>query len=111
MIDIELGDDLLNQVEVTNGPLPENTKTKNLKFDAKGTLHMMCRNDDGKLLKDISVRNTERAPSYSDEVMQEYKIEHENFVKMNRRFNIVFDIVVIAIALSLLFMVFTLIMR
>jgi hypothetical protein len=111
MIDIELGDDLLNQVEVTNGPLPEDTKTKNLKFDAKGTLHMMCRDDDGKLLKDISVRNVERAPSYSDEVMREYKTEHEELTKKNHRFNLVFNIIVIAIAVTVLFMVFTLIMR
>jgi hypothetical protein len=88
MIDIELGEDLLNQVEVTNGPLPEDTKSKNIKFDAKGSLHMMCRDNDGKLLKDVPVKTTEQKASYSDELMREYSEQHEAFVAQNKKTNL-----------------------
>lgn len=111
MIDIELGDDLLSQVEVTNGPLPEDTKTKNIKFDAKGTLHMMCRDDDGKLLKDVSVRNVNTRTNDHNAIMREYMAEHEVLAKKNKRFNLLFNVIIVAIAVVVLFMVFTLIKR
>lgn len=102
MIDVELGEDLLNQVEVTNGPLPEDTRSKNIKFDAKGSLHVMCRDDDGKLLKDVPVKTTEQKSNYNDEIMREYSEQHEEFVVKNKRTNLLLCLLIGCVTLLMI---------
>ena len=53
---IELGDDLMRQAGLSQLK-PEDTTMSSLKFDAKGSVHVMCRNGDDKLLKDLTVKD------------------------------------------------------
>lgn len=53
---IELGEDLMNQAGLKQLQPGDTSKTP-LKFDAKGSVHVMCRNDDDKLLKDLTVKD------------------------------------------------------
>jgi hypothetical protein len=105
MIDIELGNDILKQVEVDNGPLPENRESDSIKFDAKGTLHLMCRDTDGKLLKDVPVKTIEHQKQYIYEKQEDYRVEHEEFLKTSRRQNILFyslmGLVIVLLALCI----------
>lgn len=103
MTEIMLSDDLINQLEVTSGDkLPSDASRQEIKFDAKGTLHMMCRNDDGKLIKDYPVKNTPEniiTPSYYNEVKSDYNKQHEEFLKQNRKSNTILSILVITLGL------------
>lgn len=54
---IELGEDIMSQVGLSE-LRPLDATQANIKFDAKGTLHVMCRNQDDKLLKDIPIKET-----------------------------------------------------
>ncbi len=97
MIEVELGEELIRQVELTEGALPDGTKSKSLDFDDMGNLHMMCRDQDGKLLKDVPVKEIEYQRRYKDELNEDYRRTHEEFVKTNRKYN------VMTIVVSLLF--------
>lgn len=54
-ISIEFGDDIMQQAGF-NQLRPADSAEAKIKFDAKGSVHVMCRNEDGKLLKDIPVK-------------------------------------------------------
>ena len=56
MTEMMLGEDLIKQIEQTHGGCPEDA-TRSVKFDDKGTLHLMYRDDGGKLLKNTSITN------------------------------------------------------
>lgn len=88
MIDIELGEELLRQT----GSIiePEGTESKSLKFDAKGTPHILYRDGDGKLLKDTPIKpnsvNEEKVNSTKEmyEEIGEMKEENLRLVHHNR---------------------------
>lgn len=90
--EVKLGDDLLRQINLTSGGSPDGTTDESIKFDAKGTLHVMCRNDDGKLLKDIPVKEVDYKRSYKDEVTEEYSAAQDAIAGELRLVNIVFGI-------------------
>jgi hypothetical protein len=107
MVNVELGEDLLNQVEITNGSLPDNTSSRDLKFDGKGTLHMMCRDLDGKLLKDVPIKEIQQKQSFADEVRGDYTEEHDSFVKSQKTYNRIFICIGVLICISLILTVAT----
>lgn len=114
MVEIELGDDLMSQVELTGGKLPDDVKSKELKFDAKGTPHVMYRNDDGKLLKDTPIKQSssmEDRVDYNAEVYNEFKSLQEINDSRGRKANVLFSLVVCLIVLSFLFVFGSLLMR
>lgn len=86
MIDVQLNESLLRQVEVIEGPLPEDTN-KTIDFDAKGSVHVMCRNQDGKLIKDIPVKPKIIIDNYKDEVSRDYADRHEELLKSAKAYN------------------------
>lgn len=116
MVDVEisLGDDLMAQVELTGGKLPDDVSSKSLKFDAKGTPHVMYRDEDGKLLKDTPIRSSaiiEEKFSATQEVLQEATKLHEDNSRMYKKTNIIFYAFIGMIALSLGYVILTTLMR
>lgn len=88
MIDLEL-DEILLELD----GIPENTKTKPLAFDAKGTPVVRCRDEEGKLLKDIRI-SPENAPkdiSYNAEMREALE---ELRVKNNHSRNTMYGILI-----------------
>ena len=88
MVDIELGEDLLRQTGSISEP--EGTESKSLKFDAKGTPHILYRDNDGKLLRDTPIKpnkvNEEKINSTKEmyEEIGEIKEENLHLVHKNR---------------------------
>lgn len=71
MVDVTLGDDLIKQIESMSKDVPEGASEKTLKFDAKGTPHLMYRDGEGKLLGNIPVKEVSITPSYQDELRRD----------------------------------------
>lgn len=52
MLELQLGDDIQRLIDTQVKPNEEACTSKTLKFDAKGSLHCMYRDEDGALLHD-----------------------------------------------------------
>ena len=115
MVDIELGEDLMAQVELTGGKLPDDVKSKEVKFDDRGTPHVIYRNDDGKFLKDIPIKQSptiEEKVDYNAEVYNEFRSLQEINDSRGKRINIIFNLTLCAAAaLCLTFVFVFLLMR
>ena len=73
MVEPMLGDELLEQIQSTSGvDLKEESTSASLKFDDKGSLHILKRDADGKLLEDIPVKEITYEPSHGDELRRDY---------------------------------------
>ena len=89
MINLEFGDEILSQVEtIAEKPLPDGTSSKDIKFDAKGTPHIMARDGEGKLLHDYPI--TESKWSSEGDSLQTANIKNEELallIKQNKTAN------------------------
>lgn len=57
MMELKFSDELQAQINaITKTEVPEDANSTTIKFDAKGTLHNRSYNSDGKLLKDVALR-------------------------------------------------------
>lgn len=100
---VELGDDLLRQVGIESS-LPEGSEIKQLKFDAKGTAHVLVRNGDEKLIKDIPIVESPTIvsePNFETEVLREYN----ELKSKNEKDNHVATIVIAILMVTALFCV------
>jgi len=82
---IELGEDLMNQTGLSQLK-PDDTSMASLKFDAKGSAHVMCYNDD-KLLKNLTVKDIPQA-SATFEQKYDYEKELEDIRKNSKKINV-----------------------
>lgn len=73
-----------------------------LKFDAKGTLHVMHRDLDGKLLKDIPVKSDVIISGDNEERLEECKYIKETIKKQNVIFNVALVGIALLLVLSLI---------
>lgn len=86
-MEIKLSDTLLEQIDsLSKSSNPEGTVTRVLDFDEKGTVHIMNRDGDGKLLKDTPIRMLHVVGdegSLYDDAMEEYrkKQDHNEHVR------------------------------
>ena len=96
---IELGEDLMNQAGLKQLQ-PEDTSKTPLKFDARGSVHIMCRNDDEKLLKDLTVKDVVQ-PSTAFEQKGDYSKELEEINAQRKKVS-----VVVYVALVMLILLF-----
>ena len=88
MTELELGDDLLKQIETTSGKeLNDGWKPK---FDSRGTLHLLKRDDDGKLLDDVPVKEVKTSINYVQETQRDYTSEIERLHKENKKSQLIF---------------------
>lgn len=81
---IELGEDLMNQTGLKQLQ-PDDTSMASLKFDARGSAHVMCY-DDGKLLKNLTVKDIPQA-SATFEQKYDYEKELEDIRKNSKKIN------------------------
>lgn len=81
---IELGEDLMNQTGLKQLQ-PDDTSTASLKFDARGSAHVMCYDDD-KLLKNLTVKDITQA-STTFEQKDDYEKELDDIRKNSKRIN------------------------
>lgn len=95
---IELGEDLMNQTGLKQLQ-PEDTSMASLKFDARGSAHVMCYDND-KLLKNLTVKDITQA-STTFEQKYDYEKELEGIMKTSKRINTV--IYLLACVLIVLF--------
>lgn len=80
-VNIELGEDLMNQTGLKQLQ-PDDTSMASLKFDARGSAHVMCYDDD-KLLKNLTVKDI---PQASTTLEQTYDYEKElEFIRKNSK--------------------------
>lgn len=104
MINIEFGDELLTQVEaIAELPLPDNTRTKNIKFDAKGTPHVMVRDEDGKLLHDYPI--SESKWKSAQDSIQTVNTKNEELAllqRQNKTANIIQSILLIGLGIMII---------
>lgn len=88
MTELELGDDLLKQIETTSGKeLREGCKPK---FDSRGTLHILKRDEDGKLLDDVPIKEIRVEKDYVQETVRNYTSDIERMHKQNQKSQLLF---------------------
>lgn len=85
MMNVELGDDLMRQAGLSQLQ-PEDTTMSSLKFDAKGSVHVMCRNGDDKLLKDLTVKDI-TSPDVTVDSKYDYSQEIEELRESRKKAN------------------------
>ena len=96
---IELGDEIMSLAGISVNQ-PEDTTDSSVKFDTKGSLHVMCRNDDGKLLKDILINNELKKLNNDD--YNSILADVDAIKKSNKRSRIMFNTIVSGITILLL---------
>lgn len=99
-MDIKLGEDLMNQAGLTQLQ-PEDTTMSILKFDARGSVHVMCRDDEEKLLKDLTVKDMVQTSTVFEQ-NDDYTEELEAIRKSNRKVSIIASVVIIVLILLVL---------
>lgn len=100
MIEMELSDDLMAiMTEFSGTEVPEDAKSVKPKFDDKGTLHVMCRDEDGKLLKDIGLKGKVYEKSYNDSLKDDLAQAQLNTKAQSRFVNIMLGIIGVSLAL------------
>lgn len=98
MTTVELSDDIMRQLELINGAPTDNVYSKELDFDAKGTVHVMYRDADDKLLHDTPMKEVKIEESYNEAAQLDFNKYKENVIKHRKRttFAIVFLSVMLA---------------
>lgn len=94
---IGLGEDLMNQTGLKQLQ-PEDTSMASLKFDARGSAHIMCKDGDDKLLKDLTVKDITQA-STTFEQRCDLEEELDDIRKNSKKINTVIYVVMCILAL------------
>lgn len=90
MINVELGDEMLTQIEALSGAPTEEYNSRSLKFDGKGTMHVMYRDGDDKLVHDTAIKTMEIETSYKDELRHEQDTYGSKLIAQSKRLNRIF---------------------
>lgn len=99
-VQLEFGDELMRQIGVVSA-LPDNMDSKDIKFDAKGSVHVMCRDGDGKLLKDVPINDKLcKKIDHGEERDQMLTMQEETKMRA-RMYNRMFIIIVILLVIIL----------
>lgn len=102
---IELGEDLMNQTGLKQLQ-PDDTSMASLKFDARGSAHVMCYDDD-KLLKNLTVKDIPQA-SATFEQQYDYEKELEDIRKNSKKINAAIGMLLYVLVLLLFGVTFVL---
>lgn len=94
MVEVEFGEPMIKQIEAISGKPDGSLKDPLLKFDDKGSVHLMYHDDEGELKHDTKIVTTENTPSYKQELEQEVRLAQDSIVKQSKRLNKIFDIFV-----------------
>lgn len=102
MVNLELGDEMLAQIEALSGAPSEKAHTTTLKFDGKGTPHIMYRDGDDKLIHDTAIKTMEITPSYNDELKRELREDGSEIAKQSKKLNRIFIFFCVMLALAVI---------
>ena len=102
MVKLELGEDLLAQVEALSGAPSEKAHSTSLKFDDKGTVHVMYRDGDDKLMQDTAIKTMEVNPNFNDELKADLRDYDSGLVKQSKRLNRLFILFILMLAIMML---------
>lgn len=88
-MEVKFSDELAQQINTLSGVVsPDNTVSESIDFDAKGTVHVMRRNQDGKLLQDVPIKelqhDTKLKSSYN-ELIEEWREKQVRNEAMRKR--------------------------
>lgn len=87
MVEIKLSDEMLEQIDAMSGlSAPENTSSVQLDFDDAGTMHVIRRDIDGKMLQDNAIQNSTSKVIIEDDkddfnAAQKWKQERSKIMK------------------------------
>lgn len=107
MTEIEIDEELIKQAEASNQKLPAEYKSKQVKFDDKGTLHLLYRDEDGKLLGDTIVESNYHKESnapYDENTLNKIN-ELKEYNKSIRVFTVVLFIILFILIISTIFVI------
>lgn len=94
MVEMNLDDSVIRQLGV------EPNERTYVEFDAKGTLHVMERDDEGALIKDSPI--TEKSSPAASSDYQEILEEYENMQRKNKNSVTVFNSVLVGLVVALI---------
>lgn len=97
---IELGDDLMRQTGLSQLK-PDDTAMSSLDFDARGSVHVMCRDEVDKLLKDLTVKDIQPADTIKSNTL-DYSQEINELRASRKKANVVMYVVVGVLVLLLM---------
>lgn len=99
-VTLELGDDIMRQTGLSE-LRPVDATQASVKFDGKGTLHVMCRDGDDKLLKDLPVtevkNETQPYTDYFDKLDELEKLRSRNKIGMLFAYLFAFGIILMIV--------------
>ena len=101
MIEMQLSEELIRQIEATQGSLDLDSSagdTIKCAFDGKGTLHIQNRREDGSLKKDVAVKPSNEKytmPNINDELMKELQVSQTKTAGATKRTNIVLGLMLV----------------
>lgn len=99
MVNVELGDEMITQIEALSGAPSEEYHSRSLKFDGKGTMHVMYRDGDDKLVHDTAIKTMEIDASYKDELQKDLDTHGSQLVAQSKRLNKIFIFFMIMLGL------------
>lgn len=76
MVELGLDESIVRELENLSNDVPGEATNKTLKFDAKGTPHLMYRDEEGKLLGNVPIKEVSVKTSYEEEIrrdIEEYR--------------------------------------
>lgn len=97
MTTVEFSDDIMRQIELTNKVENDTVESKELDFDAKGTVHIMYRDADGKLLHDTPIKEVDTTDSYYDSVVSDYRQYKESIARQTKQSRLAFIFLIITL--------------
>lgn len=103
MLQVDLSDEILSQIGAGSIDSPN----RFIKFDAKGTVHVMYRDEDGKLVKDLPVSETGLAVAKQEASKEEQFLNTDISTLKNKNrilriyFLSILIVVVFAVAVSI----------
>ena len=100
--ELQLNEDLISIAEGNNKKLPKEFDSRQIKFDPKGSLNILYRNEEGKFLGNTVITQKSNN-TYSDKV--QIVEEVEELVQTNKQSNILFTVICVSLVVATLFTV------
>lgn len=106
-MEVKFSDELLEQIDNLSGVVsPENTATRLIDFDEKGTVHIMSRDGEGKLLQDVPIKEIKpgsEEDSLYNAAVEEWRKKQEHNEQVRKRERVFYAcLIILCVALALL---------
>lgn len=95
MTEIEFSPEMIKQIEAISGKPEGTVKDPSIKFDGKGSLHLMYHDAEGKLQYDTKVETLKVGTTYKEELESDLRLSQETIVKQSKRLNTIFGVFIV----------------